>query len=167
MTTEIQILGWELACFALMGFCIVLVWQLNRSMKLNDDMINLLKRREIVIPETALHEGLKAAVKLVIDTAQCAVETATDQQTPVPYVLYCPECGMKHIDEDEWATRPHKTHQCLNKMCKHEWRPYPFPTVGVLSGFVGPGQVDRTGGPAERAVQAEQGTHPEVGGGDG
>jgi hypothetical protein len=30
---------------------------------------------------------------------------------PVPLVLYCP-AGHLHVDEGEWATRPHKTHQC-------------------------------------------------------
>jgi hypothetical protein len=48
---------------------------------------------------------------------------------PIPLSLSCPECGVAHLDEGEWATRLHKTHQCL--ACKHEWRPYDYPTVGV------------------------------------
>lgn len=48
---------------------------------------------------------------------------------PVPVQLNCPECGVAHVDEGEWATRLHKTHQC--QACKHEWRPYEYPTVGV------------------------------------
>lgn len=51
------------------------------------------------------------------------------QPVPVPKVLKCPQCGAQHIDEGEWATRPHRTHQC--QFCKHEWRPFEFHTVGV------------------------------------
>ncbi len=45
------------------------------------------------------------------------------------YILYCPKCHKQHIDENEWYTKPHKTHQC--QFCTHEWRPYDFYTVGV------------------------------------
>ncbi len=48
---------------------------------------------------------------------------------PVPMVLYCPDCWTKHLDEGEWATRLHKTHQCQS--CGSEWRPANVPTVGV------------------------------------
>ena len=51
--------------------------------------------------------------------------------TPIPMQLVCPECGAEHVDEGEWATRLHKTHQC--QACKHEWRPYEYPTVGVAA----------------------------------
>lgn len=47
----------------------------------------------------------------------------------VPLALWCPKCSAPHVDEGEWATRPHKTHQCQS--CGHEWRPFPHPTVGV------------------------------------
>lgn len=49
---------------------------------------------------------------------------------PVPVVIYCPACQTKHIDEGEWATRPHKTHKCQN--CSLEWRPFPYATVGIV-----------------------------------
>jgi hypothetical protein len=48
---------------------------------------------------------------------------------PAPLTLHCPACHTLHVDEGEWATRPHKTHQCQN--CQHEWRPCDYPTVGV------------------------------------
>lgn len=58
---------------------------------------------------------------------------ATADAAPVPMVLACPQCGVQHIDEGEWAaTRHHKTHQC--QACKHEWRPFPYATVGVAAG---------------------------------
>ena len=48
--------------------------------------------------------------------------------------LFCPACGLRHVDQGEWATRPHKTHRCVDVIeesgCGHEWRPHDFPTVG-------------------------------------
>jgi hypothetical protein len=52
---------------------------------------------------------------------------------PVRLHLFCNLCGTQHIDEGEWATRPHRTHQC--QACCHEWRPADFPTVGVEGGI--------------------------------
>lgn len=49
---------------------------------------------------------------------------------PVPMVLRCPTCGGVHVDRDEWATRPHRTHLCEH--CGGKWQPHDFPTVGVL-----------------------------------
>jgi len=50
-------------------------------------------------------------------------------------VLHCPACGLRHVDEGEWATRPHKTHLCVSdvfyKGCGHKWTPTDAPTVGV------------------------------------
>jgi hypothetical protein len=33
---------------------------------------------------------------------------------PVPGTLVCPVCGKPHIDEGEWARRPHRTHLCVD-----------------------------------------------------
>lgn len=56
---------------------------------------------------------------------------------PVPMLLVCPDprCGMRHIDEGEFVTRPHHTHACQS--CGMVWRPAIGPTVGVqfLPGF--------------------------------
>jgi hypothetical protein len=57
---------------------------------------------------------------------------------PVPMVLACPKCGAGHEDVGEWATRPHKTHLCL--LCKHEWRPFDYATVGVAPAEKGKGE---------------------------
>lgn len=59
----------------------------------------------------------------------CCTKLTAAQQTIIPTLLWCPECGEQHIDEGEWETRPHKTHQCQS--CGHEWRPYEVPTRGV------------------------------------
>lgn len=54
---------------------------------------------------------------------------------PIPMLIWCPECGERHIDEGEFATKSHHTHACQG--CGHVWRPAIVPTVGVrfLPGF--------------------------------
>jgi hypothetical protein len=56
---------------------------------------------------------------------------------PVPMIMHCPApgCGARHIDEGEFATRPHHTHAC--QTCGFVWRPAIVHTVGVqfLPGF--------------------------------
>lgn len=56
---------------------------------------------------------------------------------PVPMLLFCPMCGARHIDDGEFATKPHHTHACQNMKCGMVWRPAIVPTVGVswLPGF--------------------------------
>lgn len=68
---------------------------------------------------------------------------------PVPMRLHCPGllfiqapaengslvanipvvCGALHVDEGEYATKPHHTHAC--QVCGHVWRPAVVNTVGV------------------------------------
>ncbi len=53
----------------------------------------------------------------------------------IPMLLWCPECGVRHIDEGDFATKKHHTHACQN--CGHCWRPAIVATCGVrfLPGF--------------------------------
>lgn len=56
--------------------------------------------------------------------------------TPIPMLLWCPECGTRHIDEGKYAVEePHHTHACQG--CGMVWRPALVQTVGVqfLPGF--------------------------------
>lgn len=55
--------------------------------------------------------------------------------SPIPMLLVCPCCHARHIDEGEFATKPHHTHACQH--CGMCWRPAIVPTVGVrfLPGF--------------------------------
>jgi hypothetical protein len=55
--------------------------------------------------------------------------------TPIEMLLWCPECGERHVDEGEFATKEHHTHACQH--CGHVWRPAIVPTCGVqfLPGF--------------------------------
>lgn len=56
---------------------------------------------------------------------------------PVPLLLWCPECGARHIDSGKFATHLHHTHSCQS--CGMTWRPAVVYTVGVqfLPGFRG------------------------------
>ena len=58
----------------------------------------------------------------------------TTPPAPIPMTLWCP-FGHRHIDEGEFATKPHHTHACQD--CGVVWRPAIVPTVGVqfLPGF--------------------------------
>jgi len=56
---------------------------------------------------------------------------------PIPMLLFCPMCNTRHVDEGDFATKPHHTHACQNLQCGMVWRPAIAPTVGVwfLPGF--------------------------------
>ena len=72
----------------------------------------------------------------------------TETPEPIPMLLWCPECGARHVDEGEFAEKPHHTHAC--QFCGMVWRPAVVHTVGVL--FL-PGFKDsevRHGGRTER-----------------
>lgn len=49
--------------------------------------------------------------------------------TPVPMLLWCPQCGERHLDLGDFARRPHRTHVCQD--CGMTWRPALVATVGV------------------------------------
>lgn len=54
---------------------------------------------------------------------------------PIPMLLHCPICSVRHIDVGIFANKPHHTHACQH--CGHVWRPAIVATVGVqfLPGF--------------------------------
>ena len=58
-----------------------------------------------------------------------------EPSVPVPMLLRCPSCNERHIDEGEFALKPHHTHAC--QICGEVWRPAIVATVGVhfLPGF--------------------------------
>lgn len=63
---------------------------------------------------------------------------------PIPMLLWCPECGARHLDVGEFATKVHHTHACQD--CGMVWRPAVVPTVGVqwLPGFKNERPSDHT-----------------------
>ena len=53
----------------------------------------------------------------------------------IPMVLFCPKCGLQHIDAPDertpdWTNPPHKSHLCHG--CGTIWRPADVPTEGVV-----------------------------------
>lgn len=67
--------------------------------------------------------------------AQGAVAYRIAGPGPIPMRLTCPACGELHLDEGDFATKPHHTHAC--QACGMVWRPAVVATVGVafLPGF--------------------------------
>ena len=57
-----------------------------------------------------------------------------DLTAPVPMLLWCPACGERHVDGEQFP-KIHHTHAC--QFCGLVWRPAIVPTVGVvfLPGF--------------------------------
>jgi hypothetical protein len=83
-----------------------------------------------------LREALEIASRWVGDSAPddvAIIRAALAEQPSPPPVpierLECPKCQLWHVDEGEWATKPHKTHRCAG--CGHEWRPFDYASVGV------------------------------------
>jgi len=68
---------------------------------------------------------------------------------PIDMLLFCPVCGLQHVDAaDErtpgWTNPPHKSHLCHG--CGHIWRPSDRPTNGVVATKTH-GERDGTPGP--------------------
>jgi hypothetical protein len=61
---------------------------------------------------------------------------------PIPMRMPCERCGRLHVDEGEFATKPHHTHECQH--CGLTWRPALRNTVGVL--FLSEHRGDGQGG---------------------
>lgn len=61
--------------------------------------------------------------------------TPESEPLVIPLLLWCPECGKRHIDQGEFATKFHHTHSCQH--CGMTWRPAIEFTTGVqfLPGF--------------------------------
>lgn len=75
-------------------------------------------------------------------TCRNSCDRANDGPAPIPMVLHCPACGMRHIDapdhrhyipgtSKEWDNPPHRSHLCHG--CGHTWRPADVPTTGVAA----------------------------------
>lgn len=86
------------------------------------------------IPFKALPDNPDAAA---LATIVRAVESLVvgEKPKPIPMLLWCPECGERHVDEGMFAATDHHTHACQH--CGHVWRPALVATKGVqfLPGF--------------------------------
>lgn len=92
------------------------------------------------------HERKAAALRTQIDSLTNRLDAAKadlksmtlqlhEECAPIKMRLECPICHSLHIDEGEFAERPHHTHAC--QVCGNVWRPAIRSTVGVrfLPGF--------------------------------
>ncbi|MBR8029206.1 hypothetical protein KDX27_35090 [Burkholderia cenocepacia] len=88
-----------------------------------------------------------------IEQAIAALEHGDLKAAPIPMLLFCPECGLQHIDAPEqarhgekaWDNPPHRSHKCRG--CATVWRPADVPTIGVAS-IQTSGQADNWDRPA-------------------
>lgn len=56
------------------------------------------------------------AVDVVKCICECVHCKPGSKEPPIPIVIACPECKLQHVDRGEWATRPHKTHRCVDSI---------------------------------------------------
>lgn len=98
-----------------------------------DVMIALRDVLKVVKETERIDSVLHRLMLNLADRTQTALKFFSD--TAVPLILYCPKCGGRHIDEGEFASKPHHTHACQH--CGMVWRPAVLATVGVqfLPGF--------------------------------
>lgn len=54
---------------------------------------------------------------------------STNPDATIPMILHCPQCGVRHIDEGDFAEKAHHTHACQG--CGFIWRPAKVNTHGV------------------------------------
>lgn len=105
----------------------------------------LLKRHKNVYGKTALY--VEKQPKAWEEAFQIALGTTEIPDAPIPMVLYCPNCGVQHIDAPEpslraedaamlggdwparWTNPPHRSHLCTE--CGVIWRPADVATTGV------------------------------------
>lgn len=92
---------------------------------------------------TALQERMRNATGSVDTTSGDFALLAKDAlslvaqivEEPIPMVLYCPACGLQHVDAPEpekgWTNPPHRSHLCHG--CGATWRPADRPTAGVAA----------------------------------
>ena len=75
------------------------------------------------------------ATSVNVNAYVAALDEIVRLSAPRVMLLWCPQCNARHIDEGEFATKPHHTHACQS--CGHIWRPAIEPTCGVrfLPGF--------------------------------
>lgn len=75
--------------------------------------------------------------------AEAALRDAQQGGAPIDVVLYCPACGLQHIDAPDtnydphyeghmiWDNPPHRSHLCHG--CGHTWRPADVATNGAAA----------------------------------
>lgn len=104
----------------------------------NAELQAALNHARNVIGEVSVSPRAKDIAHALLKVHQWFVNECARTEAPIPMRLPCPDCGVLHIDEGDFATRSHHTHSCQN--CGLTWRPAVVATVGVkfLPGFKNP-----------------------------
>ena len=101
----------------------------ERGILLSDTKKEVKRLEELQYDAQRRRQDLRSEIDYIVNHYKvCGFLGAYTEPRPVPMILYCPK-GHQHIDEGEWAEKPHKTHLCAK--CKAEWVPAKFTTVGV------------------------------------
>lgn len=83
--------------------------------------------RRAFLVDTTVHEGVLFRLERWRRLAEA--------REPVPMILFCPRCGLRHIDQADpangWLNEPHRSHLCAG--CGLIWRPADIATVGVAA----------------------------------
>lgn len=105
----------------------------KRDQRFRDDVGNWQRKAEGFAEERDEANRLLGEMTEVLNRTVDQRDSALE--SPVPMVLFCPECTERHIDAGEFAEKPHHTHACQS--CGFVWRPAVVATVGVrfLPGF--------------------------------
>jgi predicted RNA-binding Zn-ribbon protein involved in translation (DUF1610 family) len=131
------------------GFLHARGWRLNsdkvheytkeRAYELHPHALNELEEirsiLNVVYDPKAMVEGVRE-LRNKLHAATHALKSITQvEEQPVPMLLWCPDCGQRHIDVGVFETKLHHTHACQH--CGMVWRPAICNTKGVwfLPGF--------------------------------
>jgi len=115
------------------------LWELYNK---RDAELSVARAEALALVEGAQRERDEALAEL-----SRSQEVERGLRAPIPMRLPCPQCRALHIDEGDFATKPHHTHAC--QACGEVWRPAVVATVGVrfLPGFKNEGpDAAATGG---------------------
>ena len=74
-------------------------------------------RQKIRIISPILTGGSSQSVGQNLSRDALLGELNQARRNPVPMLLWCPECGERHIDEGDFAKKLHRTHACQH--CGH------------------------------------------------
>jgi len=111
----------------------------NNSDDLRAQLASVTAQRDRLETTVKESEAAKESRALFVELIQSQVallqERVRELEAPLSMLLHCPGCMARHVDEGEFATKPHHTHACQS--CGFTWRPALRATVGVqfLPGF--------------------------------
>lgn len=106
-------------------------------------------RSQLSAREAELHETNERLITKTVEANGYHAELVK-ACGPVDMLLYCPSCGLQHVDAPDertpdWNNPPHKSHLCHG--CGYIWRTADVPTNGV--------KTLKTAGKADRSAEPQ------------